>query len=82
MYTTYILFSAKINKYYTGHTIDLKRRIEEHNHGKTAFMASGVPWIIVFTRAFNSRSEAMKLEDKIKKRGANRFLNDLEITVG
>jgi putative endonuclease len=78
MYTTYILFSSKINKYYTGHTIDLNRRLIEHNHGKTAFMSRGVPWEVVYTRTFNSRIEAMKLEIIIKKRGAQRFLNDME----
>ena len=77
MFTTYILFSEQINKYYTGHTADLERRLNEHNIGKTPFMASGKPWSLVFSVNFVSRSEAMKLESQIKKRGAARFLSDL-----
>jgi putative endonuclease len=78
MYITYIIFSQKLNKFYTGQTIDLKRRIEEHNRGKTPFMASGMPWQIIFTKEFNSRRESLKLEKFIKKRGAERFLDDLK----
>jgi putative endonuclease len=82
MYTTYILYSSKLNKYYTGQTIDLHKRIEEHNRGKTRFSASGLPWILVFSKNFESRSEAIMLENKIKKRGAERFLNDINFAVG
>jgi len=79
MYTTYILYSSKISRYYTGHTINLERRLAEHNHGKTKFLARGVPWTIVYTSILDSRSEAMMLENSIKKRGAKRFLDDLKI---
>jgi putative endonuclease len=79
MYVTYILFSQKINKFYTGQTSDLTRRLEEHNRGKTPFMDSGVPWKILYTKECPSRKEAIKLEMFIKKRGARRFLNDNNI---
>jgi len=82
MYLTYILYSSKINKFYVGQTEDIKRRLEEHNRGKTRFAATGVQWIIIFSKEFSSRSEAMKLEKKIKSRGASRFLADNHITVG
>ncbi len=39
-------------------------------------MARGMPWKLVFSRDFPTRSEAMKLETTIKKRGAGRFLSD------
>jgi putative endonuclease len=82
MFTTYILHSEKINKYYTGQTIDLERRLDEHNKGKTAFMASGAPWKLIYFKEFNERKEAMALELNIKKRGAKRFLSDISNTVG
>jgi len=82
MYYTYILFSPTLNKYYTGQTDNLQRRLEEHNRGKTSFMASGIPWNLVFSREFDLRSDAVRLEKKIKSRGALRFLNDLNKTVG
>jgi putative endonuclease len=82
MFTTYILFSSKIGKFYTGQTDDFDRRMEEHYRGKTPFMASGMPWEIVYSKKFKSRQEAIKLEKYIKKRGAARFLNDNNISVG
>jgi len=79
MYTTYILYSSKISRYYTGHTINLERRLAEHNRGKTKILARGVPWTIVYISILDSRSKAMMLENSIKKRGAKRFLDDFKI---
>ena len=78
MYTTYIVFSQIINKYYTGQTKDLSQRLIEHNRGKTKYMATGAPWELMYFKEHNSRGEAMKLEKFIKKRGAGRFLHDKE----
>jgi putative endonuclease len=82
MYYTYILFSEKINKFYTGQTENLQRRLEEHNRGKTSFMDHGIPWKLIYSIDLPSRAEAMKLENFIKKRGAARFLADNNITIG
>ena len=76
MYYVYIIYSQKIKKHYTGQTVDLDRRIEEHNRGKTAFLATGIPWKLVYLKEFETRKEAILLEKSIKKRGAERFLND------
>jgi putative endonuclease len=56
--------------------MDMKRRLAEHNRGKTPFMDAGKPWKIMFSKDLNSRQEAVKLENFIKKRGAKRFLDD------
>jgi len=82
MYHTYILYSNSVRKYYTGQTEDLGRRIQEHNRGKTAFMKSGIPWVILYSKEFDNRAEAVKLEGTIKKRGAARFLSDMNIEIG
>jgi len=82
MYITYILYSQRINKFYTGQTQDIVRRLEEHNRGKTSFMATGMPWVILYSKAFKSRQEAVNLEMIIKKRGAARFLDDNNIQIG
>jgi putative endonuclease len=82
MYITYIIYSSRIGRFYTGQTVDLERRLKEHNRGKTAFSAKGMPWTLVFSKVCPSRTEALKLERDIKKRGAARFLNDNNIAVG
>ena len=78
MFVTYILYSEGIHRYYTGQTEDLNRRTEEHNRGKTPEMEKGIPWKVVYAREFNTRSEAVRLERYIKKRGASRFLDDIK----
>jgi putative endonuclease len=82
MYNVYILYSNRIDRFYTGQTEDLERRLLEHNRGKTAFLARGMPWKIVYYKGFSSRTEAMEHERFIKKRGASRFLTDNNIEVG
>jgi len=82
MFTVYIIYSSNIDKFYTGQTQDIERRLEEHNRGKTSFSATGMPWTLVYSKDCPSRSEALKLEKLIKKRGAARFLNDNKIPVG
>jgi putative endonuclease len=79
MFKVYILFSKGCKKFYTGHTQDLANRLSEHNLGETKSIKSCSPWILVWKREIETRGEAMILENKIKKRGAGRFLTDLNI---
>ena len=76
------IYSSVIDKFYTGQTEDIQRRLEEHNRGKTSFSAQGMPWTLVYSKDCSSRSEAIKLQKFIKKRGAARFLIDNNITLG
>ncbi|MBS1542137.1 MAG: GIY-YIG nuclease family protein [Bacteroidetes bacterium] len=77
IYTVYILWSESLRKYYTGQTQDLVRRLEEHNNGKTGSIRPGIPWKVVWSRNVETRSEAVKLEGRIKSRGAARFLREV-----
>jgi putative endonuclease len=78
-YFTYILFSYTNGRYYIGHTEDIIKRLEDHNNGFCKSTKHGVPWHIVFTNSVETRGEAMKLENSIKKRGAKRYLKDIGV---
>ncbi len=80
MYFTYILQSEKTNRFYTGHTQNITQRLEEHNKGETKSTRSGIPWRMIWFTEVPTRSEAMALEMKIKRRGAKRFLGDIGFT--
>jgi len=82
MFTTYIIFSPSINKYYIGHCEDFSVRISQHNTGRNKSTKAGAPWELVYSSRFDTRSRAMALEKKIKNRGAKRFLDDLKKQVG
>jgi putative endonuclease len=77
MYTVYILFSKSSLKYYTGQTDNLEDRLLRHNSGQSISTKSGKPWEVVYKKQLPTRSEAMILEQKIKKRGAKRYLQDI-----
>ena len=79
MFIVYILFSKSSLKYYTGQTNKLEDRLFRHNSGLSLSIKSDKPWDLVFKTEFDTRSEAMLLELKIKKRGAKRYLEDLNV---
>ena len=77
----YILRSSSASRYYCGHTGSLSRRLKQHNdpdyYGTKTTKRFAGPWILVWEQACPTRSEAMKLERQIKKRGIKRYLADI-----
>ena len=76
-YYVYILQSEKTGRFYCGQTHNLQDRLTRHNSGRSKSTAKERPWKLIHTFIFDSRSEAMLLEKKIKKRGIKRYLDDL-----
>ncbi len=74
----YILYSDTLSRYYSGQTADIEDRLIRHNQGREKSTKNGKPWRLVWFIQVPNRSEALKLEQKIKKRGAKRFLEDLD----
>ncbi len=73
-FSTYILYSATLDKYYIGSTGDLPRRLTEHNRGKTAFARRGMPWELVHSEQFDSRRAAYQRELEIKRKKSRRYI--------
>ena len=73
----YIIYSAKVNKYYVGACTDLERRLYEHNIGHSSFTSTGVPWELKYTETFNSLQEAKKREMAIKKMKSRIYIEKL-----
>ena len=68
MYHLYILKCAD-KTLYTGITVDLKRRIKEHNHSKIGakYTKSRRPVKLVYSKRFRTRSTASKEEHRVKQ---------------
>jgi putative endonuclease len=77
MYFVYIIFGEISSKYYIGQTNNIYDRLKRHNSGKSLSTKSGILWTLIYKTEFCTRSEAMILEHKIKKRGAKRYLEDI-----
>jgi len=67
MYYLYILKCAD-NTLYTGITVDLNRRIKEHNDSKLGakYTRARRPVKLIYSKKFSNRSSASKEENRIK----------------
>jgi putative endonuclease len=83
IFTVYILQSQATERYYCGHTADLELRLKQHNnpdyHGSLTTKRFAGPWVVVWTEPQPTRSDAMKRERQIKKRGIGRFLKGVQL---
>jgi len=68
-YYTYMLkcTTAGINKSYVGYTNNLELRLHKHNSNKGAKSTKGYKWILIYSKKFVSKNEAMSYEYKLKK---------------
>jgi len=65
----YILFSAgkNISRTYVGWTIDLDRRLAEHNAGTGARSTRGRSWALLYVERHVTRRDAMSREWHLKR---------------
>ncbi|MFA6466747.1 MAG: GIY-YIG nuclease family protein [Patescibacteria group bacterium] len=66
MYKVYILQSIKYKIYYIGHTKDINDRMSRHNSGGSSYSKKFMPWKLIYTEFYNTKSEAYKRELEIK----------------
>lgn len=76
MYWTYIL---KLNNkaYYVGSTNNLTQRLEYHRKGRVYSTKNKLPFVLSFSKKFNTRGEAQSLEYKVKKCKSSRAIERL-----
>ena len=77
MYYVYILYSARLDRYYVGSTNDIERRMLDHNRGKTSYARQGMPWELKYTEQYHTRSEAMRRESQIKQQKSRVYIESL-----
>ena len=77
MHTVYILYSAYLQRYYTGCTgLKLAERIRRHNSNHKGFTGKADYWAVVYSEEITDKDAALRREKQIKKRGAKRFIKD------
>jgi len=77
-WVVYVLQSTVRNRTYVGITIDLERRLAQHNGeqpGGASSTRAGRPWVVGVTYGpYQTRSEASRVERQVKSlRGARRL---------
>jgi predicted GIY-YIG superfamily endonuclease len=64
----YLIHSVVQDVFYTGITLDVPRRLWEHNEGKGAKYTRGRgPWHLVARRRYDSKGEALRVEARLKR---------------
>jgi len=74
MFYVYVLESLNHDEIYTGYTNDLKRRLEEHNHGLSSSTKRYKPWKIIYYEACLNKDDAQRREGYLKTTQGGRLL--------
>ena len=74
MYYNYILQSSKSGILYYGYTEDLKRRLKEHNEGRSQFTMGHIPWKLVWYCSFANKQKAEDFELYLKSGSGKAFV--------
>jgi putative endonuclease len=75
----YILKSKNYDKTYVGSTLNLEKRLSEHNSGKSTFTSKFKPWTIIYSEDFQNLSEARKKEKYYKSASGRNQIKKLNI---
>jgi predicted GIY-YIG superfamily endonuclease len=76
MWYVYIIRSVSFpEQEYIGATADLKRRLLEHNAGKSTYTAKFKPWKLTWYCAFPDKYKALAFEKYLKSHSGRAFAN-------
>jgi len=73
-YYVYVLQSTKDGKQYIGYTSDLRKRMDQHQQGKSFATAPRRPFALVYYEACRSLVDAKRREQYFKDTGGRRYL--------
>ena len=72
---TYVLVSLKDYRLYIGYTVDLRKRLEEHNTGKSFATKPRKPIKLIYYEACINKNDAENREDYLKSTIGRRYLS-------
>jgi putative endonuclease len=73
-YFVYIIESELDGTYYVGVSKDPPARLEKHNGHHRGFTTRKQPWKLVYTETYETKTEALKRENFLKKQKSREFL--------
>ena len=75
MYVYLLRSKSRLGKHYVGLTNDLKKRLREHNAGKSPHTSKWVPWELVVAVYFADCRKAEAFERYLKHGSGHAFAN-------
>lgn len=83
MFYVYVLQSKSNNKFYTGLTQDIEKRLNEHNTGNSRSTKGGIPFELVYYEFCLNYKDAMKREKYLKTTWGKRYIkNRIQYYIG
>lgn len=76
MWYTYVLQSDKDKRFYTGISNDLRKRLEQHNSGKSTYTKNRGPFTLVYYEACLSQDDARSRELYLKSGMGKRYIKN------
>ncbi|KKW08013.1 MAG: GIY-YIG nuclease superfamily protein [Candidatus Kaiserbacteria bacterium GW2011_GWA2_49_19] len=76
MYYTYLLRSKKDNRWYTGHTGDLRNRFNEHNTGRNFSTKGRGPFELIYYEACIDKDDSYAREKFLKSGPGKKYLRN------
>ena len=76
MFYTYVIKSKKDNKWYTGSTKDLRKRLKEHNENKVFSTKGKGPFEVVYYEACSNEQDARAREKYLKSGRGKHYLKN------
>ncbi|MBI3589733.1 MAG: GIY-YIG nuclease family protein [Candidatus Liptonbacteria bacterium] len=74
LFYVYVLESMRDDNRYIGFTNNLKKRLEEHQSGKSQSTKSRLPMKLIYFEACTNENDAKRREHYFKTTGGRRFL--------
>ena len=76
MFYTYILKSKTTGHLYTGYTNNLRKRLEEHNNGKSGWTRQRRPFALIYYEACLNEYDARAREKYLKSGMGKRYIKN------
>ena len=76
-FTVYVLHSRAYHKHYTGYTTDLQERLRSHNELGKDWTKSYRPWLLIYTKEFETKAEAIAYEKWLKSGIGRDFIKSI-----
>ena len=73
-YTVYVLWSSVYKRTYTGMTLNLKRRLAEHNSKINKSTKAFAPWELIYNERYTNRKDARDGEKYLKSGNGREFI--------
>ena len=75
----YIIYSKRIDKYYVGSTVELEKRLLQHNTGfyTDSYTDKTNDWALYYCITCENITQAIKIEKHIKRMKSRKYLNHL-----